>query len=181
MSGRTVAALGVVGGLLLSGALVWQSTEAAFTATTATPQNSWQTGSVVLSDDATSVAFDVTGLSAGQTGSRCITVTYDGSVVPADVRLYAADVVDGGLAGHLELAVREGTGGGFADCTGFVAGSGAATATVATFPTDFTTGWGTWAPATTGATRTYEIVYTVAAGAPQGASAGIAFVWEARG
>lgn len=182
MSGRGVAALGVTMGLTLSGAMVWQSTEAAFTATTATPTNSWQTGTVLLSDDATSVAFAVSDLAPGQSGSRCITVTYEGSVVPAEVRLYAADKVDDGLGGHLELEVHEGTGGGFGDCTGFVAASAVPyTATVAAFVTDFATGWGTWAPSATGASRTYKITYTVAASATQGSSVGVAFVWEARG
>src|SRR3954468_11817071 len=88
--------------LLASGGLVWQSSHSAFMATTATGSNSWTTATVTITNDQSgSVVFNVSGiipdgsrsaLSPGNTGgaytagssssggSRCIKVTYNGSV-----------------------------------------------------------------------------------------------------
>lgn len=175
--------LAVTLGLTLSGALVWQSTEAAFTATTATGQNTWQTGNVQIRHDAASVPFTAQNLVPGTTGTRCITVTYDGTVGPVDVRLYAQDATGGALGDHLTLTVWEGTGGN-ATCTGFTrAGndpiySGPMTTFATTSAGAGGVGW--WSPTLTGEARTYEISYTVGVNAPQSSSYGVSFVWEAR-
>jgi hypothetical protein len=88
---RTLLAAAVPVGLVLSAAVVWQSTAAAFTATTDNEGNTWQAGSVVLADSARgSKLFDTaTGdgaLHPGSTRSRCIRVDYTGSLT-ADIRL----------------------------------------------------------------------------------------------
>ena len=181
--GQSLMALAVAFGLTLSGALVWRTTDAAFTATTQTGQNTWQTGSVALRHDAVSVPFTVSNMTPGTTGKRCITVTYDGTVTPAYVRLYTANATDGGLGAHLGFTVWEGTG-GTADCTGFQRISdnpifqGTAGQLAAVTGWSANVGW--WNPTTTGETRTYEISYTLGVDAPQSSSYAVAFVWEAR-
>jgi hypothetical protein len=74
--------------ILVAGLLVWQGSNAAFTATTRNAGNNWATGSVVLSDDSLgAAAFRVTGVTPGQTGSKCLVVTSQ-STVPGEVRFY---------------------------------------------------------------------------------------------
>lgn len=181
--GTLLMALAVIVGLAVSGGLVWRSTEAAFTATTATGQNTWHTGTVVIRHDAVSVPFTAHDLTPGTTGKRCISVTYDGTVVPVDVRLYAADPTGGALGDHITLTVWEGAGGS-TSCTGFLpAGndpiySGGMTTFAAQSAGTGGVGW--WSPAATGEVRTYEFSYTVGADAPQSSSYGVSFVWEAR-
>src|SRR4051812_44560547 len=72
-------------GLIASGALVWNASYAAFTATTVNPGNSWSTGSVALSDSQGGSSSGATGtalwsgqtnLIPGSTGTKCIKVTY---------------------------------------------------------------------------------------------------------
>jgi hypothetical protein len=110
---RTVLAAAVPIGLVLSAAVVWQSTSAAFTATTDNPDNSWQAGSVVLGDsDGGAALFDTTNDSAlkpGSTGSRCIRVDYTGNL-PADIRLYVTTPAAGAttLDPYLVMSVEQG-------------------------------------------------------------------------
>jgi hypothetical protein len=110
---RSLLAAAVPVGLLISAAVVWQSTAAAFTATTDNAGNTWQAGSVVLGDsDGGSALFDSTAdgaLQPGSTRSRCIRVDYTGSL-PADVRLYVTTPAAGAttLDPYLVLSVEEG-------------------------------------------------------------------------
>jgi hypothetical protein len=108
--------------IALTGGLVWQSSYAAFTATTRNAGDSWSTGSVALSDDDKgAAAFDVTGMVPGQTGTKCIVVTSNTNV-PGEVRDYVQNVSSAtGLAEHIFFKVEAGTGGSFNDCTGFTA------------------------------------------------------------
>lgn len=184
--------LAVTAGIALSGALVWQSSYAAFTATTSNPGNSWTAGSIALADnDSGAALFTASGLVPGSTGSRCITVDYTGTVGAA-VKLYATPVpaAPTDLAPYLELTVEEGTG-GTPDCTGFtptstlygtVPGFDPAK-TLATFTTSHSAhsnGVSTWTP-TTAESRTFRIGYKLKDdNAAQGKRAEINFVWEAR-
>ncbi|SDC48606.1 hypothetical protein SAMN05660690_1619 [Geodermatophilus telluris] len=88
---RSVLAGAVPVGLVLSMALTWSSTHAAFSASTNNPGNSWQTGSVVLADnDSNTALFQSTvevGLVPGAAKSRCIRLDYTGDVT-ADIRMY---------------------------------------------------------------------------------------------
>lgn len=115
--------------MLASGALVWQASSAAFTATTVTGSNSWATGTVTITNDQSGVAvFDgLTGLkpeasatslilpgtgaytasSTASGGSACIKVTYTGSLA-SNIRLHGA-VTNAGLAQHLLFSVDTGT------------------------------------------------------------------------
>lgn len=155
-----------------SSALVWQSSRAAFTATTGNPSNSWTSGTVALANDQSGVAvFDaLTGLvpdssrsalsppaagayAAGSTssgGSACIKVTYSGSVT-ANVRLRATLGGAGlsTLGGKILLTVDM-VNAGLADaanpsCSAFPAGSAAvygAAGTTTHFIKDFPTTYG---------------------------------------
>ena len=107
--------------LLVAGLLVWQSSNAAFTARTQNVGNNWATGSVSLTDDDLGAAlFNVQGVVPGQTGTKCITVTSTSSV-PGVVKLYLARMGMNGLETYLYGSLETGSGGSFGSCTGFVA------------------------------------------------------------
>jgi len=182
----------VPAGLLVSAALVWQASYAAFSATTSSPTNNWSTGTVVLADDDSNTAmFTATALKPGSTASKCIAVTSSGSLA-STVKLYGTGkTATNSLDTHLDLVVEQGTGGTFAGgCTGFTVDAGAAntfTGTLAAFATaytNFSNGFGTFAP--TGAssqTKVYKVTYTLNASAPnsvQGSTASMGLTWEAQ-
>lgn len=179
----------VIVGVLASGVLVWQSSYAAFTATTSSDGNAWTAGQVQLSNSGGSTAmFNATGLVPGAVGERCLTVTYTG--VAADVRLYAQAAGATDLSPYLELTVDRGTGGDAA-CSGFTSSNllyGSAPAfdpalTLQTFSashTSWATGLTGWTPGGN-ATTTYRIRYKLKDdNAAQGKTTSVNFVWEAR-
>lgn len=186
-----VAAIPVA--LLASGLLVLHGSSAAFSGTTSNPGNAWTTGKVALTDDdggtdATSgtALFSATGLEPGSTGTRCIAVTSQ-STVPATLKLYATGVTTTkAVSTYLRLTIEQGTGGSFADCTGFTAASTDFTGTLAAFAakSDFSTGVGAYALAgTPPETRTYRVTYLLDSAAPNSTQDGTAsanLVWEAR-
>ncbi|MET1156421.1 hypothetical protein [Arthrobacter sp.] len=119
---RKIAAFSAVPlAILIAGGLVWQSSYAAFSATSRNSGSSWATGQVALTDDdAGRAAFSVTNLLPGQTGEKCLVVTSSANV-PGQVRTYVQNLskTSQGLEDHLKLTVDLGTGGSFNDCTGF--------------------------------------------------------------
>ncbi|MGI5164924.1 hypothetical protein ACQEU3_11275 [Spirillospora sp. CA-253888] len=177
--------LGIVVGILASGALIWQTSHAAFTASTENPGNNWKAGSVALSDDDSGAAmFDASGLKPGSTGTRCIKVDYNGDLA-ASVKLYGTSV-SGALGSYLDLQIEEGTGGGSADCAGFAASGTAYSGTLANFgatKTGHASGVGTFAPTASGQSRTYRFTYLLQPTTPdsaQGTSANATFTWTAQ-
>lgn len=189
-SGRrrtTVVALPLA--LLASSALVYQASNAAFTASTSNGSNTWSSGTVDLTDDdSSSVMFTATGLKPGSTGIKCINVTYSGTL-PGQVRLFVTSP-SGTLGAYLDLTIEEGTGatgGAGLSCSGFSAtstltGGGETLDSFSTASTDFGSGVSTWAP--TGSapeTRSYRVTYTLQDdNAAQNKSAAATFTWEAR-
>ena len=178
--------------LLVSGLLVSVSSYAAFSATTSNPGNSWTTGTLdLVDDDSGSAMFAVTGLQPGDTGSRCIRVTASGTT-PADVRLYAEDLVDSAtsdkLSDAITLQIVEGTGGSSGSCSGFAPAGPAifngTLGSLATSATDYATGLGSWQ--TTGSaprTVTYMFSYTLSSNAmisTQNTSVQLTFTWESQ-
>jgi predicted ribosomally synthesized peptide with SipW-like signal peptide len=140
-------------GLVASGA-----TWSAFNASTSNAGNSFNTGTVSIVDNSNSTAmFTVTNMRPGSPVSRCIKVTYTGSLGAA-VKLYGSNNA-GGLETYLSLGVTRGTSTGtFSDCTGFTADStnynglgngvlysGAMTSFPATQPTGIADPTATWA------------------------------------
>ncbi|MFN8052559.1 MAG: hypothetical protein U0Q22_14025 [Acidimicrobiales bacterium] len=169
-------------------AIVWQSSSAAFSATTSNAGNSWATGTVAVSDDDSAAAmFTVPSMLPGDTGSKCIKLTYTGTQ-NALVKLYQTAATGATLRPYIDVVITEGTGGTFASCTGFSSTSTIFTGTLDAFvtgKTDYTSGVGSATQMNTGATtRTYKIDWTFNAAAPnttQGQSSTVTFQWEARG
>jgi len=198
-STRTRALLGygaVPLAILLAGGLVWQSSHAAFTATTRSAGNSWSTGSVALTDDDRGVAaFSATNVVPGSTGTKCIVVTSTASV-PGEVRSYVANLSSSGatLGDRITFRLEPGTGGSFNDCTGFVPSGTAEPASpitaVAAARHDYATGGHAWATAgiAAGESRTYRGTWTfdttgltqAQIDALQGSSLSADLVWEFR-
>jgi hypothetical protein len=192
---RWMVAIAVPVGLVASGALVWQASFAAFSATTTNPNNTFSAGTVTLTDDhqPSTVLFNATALKPASTGTACIKVTYNGSLAAA-VKLYVkpGDLTTTGsaIAPYLTLAVDEGTGNN-ANCSDFVAGAndynptgaGDTTKTLADFAstkTNFATGVSAFAPSGSGQTKTYRVTYWVQDNnSAQGANSTATFTWEA--
>ena len=83
--------------LLASGAMVYQASNAAFTATTSTGNNSWTAGTVALTNSSSATAlFDATAegvFTPGTTTARCVLVTYSGTLAASGVKLYLQNTV----------------------------------------------------------------------------------------
>jgi hypothetical protein len=175
-----------IAAFLMVGALVVVGSRAAFTATTDNASNSWTSGTVVLTDDDSgSAMFNVTGMKPGSSSVKCITVTYSGSLTPADVKLYGT-VAGTGLATHLTTSIEIGTGGSFSSCTGFTADSTLYSGTLASFGSTYTnwaSGLANWSPASNPESRTFRFTTTLpsnASNTAQGLNASATFTWEAQ-
>jgi hypothetical protein len=187
--GWAVPVAGVAVGSVLCGTMVWRTSSALFSGTTGNASNSWATGSVSLTDDDSGTALFATGtdgnLTGGQTVTKCIKVTYGGSLTSGiGVKLYGT--ATGGLASYLTLTVDQGTGGAFGNCTGFsVTTAGIYSGTLSNFAstaTNYSSGVGSWAPSSTGATMVYRFTMVVSSSSSaQSTSATGSFTWEAQG
>lgn len=181
----TYIAVATLAGLVVSGGLVWQGSQAAFTAQTDNGVNNWNSGTVVLSDDDGGVAlFNVTGMAPGNTGTKCINVEYDGDVL-ADVELYVS-ASGGTLAPYVDLTVDAGTGATDSACAGFTPLAPVSTfsGTLASFTAthgSYANGFGTWAPSVPDSVRSYRFTYTLQDDDnAQAQSANVTLLWEAR-
>lgn len=104
---------------LLITSLVVSRSGAALSVENATATIAVESGSISLRDDDQGRSlFNATDLVPGRASEGCITITYDGTILPVDVRLIAE--VQGPLADYLDLRIDVGTGGGFDSCDGFV-------------------------------------------------------------
>jgi hypothetical protein len=215
---RLATKVTVIGALLASlgasAAAVWHASYSAFSATTSTGTNSWSTGNVTLTNDQSGTALfsssllapdptlsalspPATGaLSATSGGSRCIKVTYTGSLA-AKVQLYAsvAETVGpggSGLGPALLTTVDVGTdtaGTGVTDpsCSGFTSSSyiygasGTTTSFLAGFPATYSSGVGGWS-ATQNQSQWYRISWLLPSGTTntyQSSGVTATFTWEA--
>ncbi len=169
--------------LIGSSLLVWDASNAAFSAQTSNGVNNWAAASVAIGDDDADVAmFNATGLKPNNTGTHCIKVTYNGDT-SASVKLHGTTA--GTLGTYLSVTVEEGTGATFgAACTGFTPSATIYTGTLANFGTNhssFATGVGSFAPTTAGETKSYRFTYVVQDNAAaQGTTASATFTWESR-
>ncbi|GGK18366.1 hypothetical protein GCM10010124_08710 [Pilimelia terevasa] len=185
----------VVVGLVVSAALVWQSTQAAFTATTDNSDNAFGAGTVTLTDDdGGSALFTVPDLAPGDTGNACIEVTYGGSLAAA-VKLYTLNYsgVDGAADGvtlddNLDMRIQMGDAddtcalaNGWSDLAGAAPGTDIATMQGAR--TNHGNGYTAWSPTGAGnEVRAFRFTYTLDSGTPntaQGDDVEIDFRWEA--
>jgi hypothetical protein len=188
--GRRARRLGLAASALVavagSSLVVWQSAYATFADSAGPVAATAGTGTLTLGDDdAGSTLFAAADLEPGDTGTRCIRVTANGTS-PASVRLYGTGRSStAGLAAALTLTVRLGTGGTSASCNGFSSTATVYTGTLAGFTAEgFAAGLGTWTvPGRVAATRTYQLVWALPTSAPlsaEGGSAAVSFVWEAQ-
>ena len=110
---RGLLAVAVPVGLVLSLALTWSSTHAAFSARTGNAGNTWQAGSVVLGDnDSGAALFTSAGdgaLVPGSTRSRCIRIDYTGTLT-ANIRMYVGTPAAGPITldPYLVMSVERG-------------------------------------------------------------------------
>jgi predicted ribosomally synthesized peptide with SipW-like signal peptide len=115
---KTLLTLLLVGAI---GAVAGLGTYSAFSATTVNPGNSFAAGTVVISDnDANAAMYTITDAKPNDVVTRCIRVTYTGSL-PALVRLYTTTPVNA-FGQYVTLSIDKGTmpiGTAFPNCTGF--------------------------------------------------------------
>lgn len=182
--------------LLLVTGMVWQVSSATFTATTSNGTNSWDAGSVALSDsDAGSAMFTVSGIKPGETGTACIDVTYDGTLTGTDVTSVMVWATTGGTDGaasndgttlgdHLNMEVVRGS--TAEDCT---VGLGSITQTTVyandllnAFGGDFANAHDSgWNPGGTGESVPFYFTWTLPSSTgnnAQGDGATATFNWE---
>jgi predicted ribosomally synthesized peptide with SipW-like signal peptide len=113
----TLAAALVIG--LVAGGATWS----AFNSQTQNSANSFTTGTVTITDnDASAAMFTVPSIRPGVPVSKCIKVTYTGSL-SSGVKIYGAATAGTGLDQYLQMTVTRGTvsSGAFGDCTNFTA------------------------------------------------------------
>ena len=178
---------------LVAGGLVVRASAAAFSDSTDNTGNTFTAGDVVISDDdAASSMFAVTGMEPGETDTKCINVTYSGSM-DAEVRRYGAATAGDGLEDFLDVTVERSTdaaGGATADCTGFTEAGKSAVWTNASDGdlgaflsgnTDYASGADSWAVTGGGANdvASYKVIVTLQDdNGAQGLSSTVSFTWE---
>ena len=177
----TVRVVAFSAAMLLLTMLVVTRSQAAFTASTSNTGNGFTAGDLSLFDDDNGTAmFNATGMVPGATVTECITVTYDGDVTPAPVRLYGTGT--GGLAQYLDLTIEVGTGGSSATCSGFAPSGTIYSGTLSQFAatrTNFANGIAAFSATGTPSARTFRFTAVVQDDdAAQGLSANAGFTWE---
>jgi hypothetical protein len=176
-------------GLALSGALVWQASNAAFTASTSNGSNNWSASTQGLTNDSTGPMFSISNMTPGATGSKCLKVTSTGTV-PATVKLYTAlgSAVSNDVSPYINVTIQLGTGGTYASCSSFTSTATEYTGTLSAL-TSAATSYATGEPAgslvgTPPESLTYEITYTFSSSAPNSAQGGttpnVTFTWESQ-
>lgn len=170
--------------LMLVSALVITTSRAAFSDTTSNAGNNWAAGTVTITDDdGDSAMFSVSDMKPGQTETRCIEVTYEGSLVPADVSLYGTSGGTG-LDAYLDVDIDIGTGATFGDCGSFGKDADIFNGTLASFSgthSDFASGLLSWSPVATNEAKSYRFIVTLQDNnSAQGLDATATFTWEAQ-
>jgi hypothetical protein len=175
--------------VLLAGLMVWQGSNAAFSADTRNTGNSWETGAVGISDDDGGAAmFQIQNVVPMASGSKCIAVTAS-TTVASTIKFYVGDLAADGLEPYVKVTVAQGTGGSFGGgCGAFTADQTEASQSLAAIEADHSS-WATailpWTTAV-GATKTYKIDWVFDTStltqtqidALQGRAASINFEWE---
>lgn len=173
--------------LSIEGLLVVQASRAGLWDTTTNSAHSFPAVDLV-DDDTGSALFSITNMVPGQSVTKCIVVTYNGTVAdPAAVKLYSGGDTDTGTLGdYLNVTIEEGTGGSFSSCSGFTPENIILKAvTFSTFTTtniNYSTGAGAWDPTATPESKTYKVTVQLDPSTPnmeQGKSVSpLLFTWE---
>ncbi len=115
----TARAFAAAAAALLISTLVVARSDAALITEGTGNANSFAAGTIALSDDDQGRSlFDLADMAPGRPKAQCITVGYQGSILPVDVSMLAE--AQGELAEFLTMTVEQGTGGSFESCEGFV-------------------------------------------------------------
>jgi hypothetical protein len=112
---RALRAATPIAALLIAALLVWQGSNAAFSASTNNTNDAWATGSMTLANNGggttfsgtTAALFTESNLKPGSTGVKCITVESGGSLA-GSLRLYRGTVSGtngAALAGFVDLTI----------------------------------------------------------------------------
>jgi hypothetical protein len=193
---RALRAATPLAALLIAALLIWQGSNAAFSATTDNSNDAWATGSLALTNNGggttysgtTAALFTEANLKPGDTGAKCITVQ-SGGTLPGSLKLYRGTVSgtnSAALAAVLDVTVDAVAVGAStnvqANCTGYTGGSAGAVfnGTLNAMPSTYAAAAGT---AVAGGTQrvVYRIGWTVNSGAGnsvQSSSAQANLIWE---
>jgi hypothetical protein len=194
---RALRATTPLAALLVAALLIWQGSNAAFSATTDNTADTWTTGNLILTNNggtatfapSTGALFNELNRKPGDTSFKCITVNSGGSL-PGSLRLYRGAVGGTGnfatLAGWLNITVDAQVGTAAtnvqANCTGYTGGTGGAifNGTLNSMPTTYA---GATGVAMVGGTErvVYRIGWTINSAADntvQSSSAVANFNWE---
>lgn len=192
---RALRAITPLAALLVATLMIWQGSNAAFSATTDNTNDAWATGTLDLTNNGggttfsgtTSALFTESNLKPGDTGTKCITVHSAGSLA-GNLRLYRGAIsgTNGtALAGQINLVISAaGVAAATnvqANCTGFPGSStNVYTGTLNGMPTTYAGATGM--AVATGAQRVaYRIVWTVNSAADntvQGSTSQANLNWE---
>jgi hypothetical protein len=179
----------VVGGL---SALVGLGTYSAFTATTTNAGNNISSGSVnIQQHTGATTLYNVTNQKPGDSTTKCVRVTYSGSITASAVKLYVSSGITNGTNYNLEIDRGSGmtTLDGTDSCTGFTQSSVAYNGALGSLGTTYATGVDGKAAAATWATSDaidYRFIITQNDDATPNAhtsalsSGSHTFTWEAR-
>jgi len=166
--------------------LAFQSTGAAFSATTENAGDAFTAGTVTLSDnDSGTAMFPALNMEPNDPAVGCIEVTYSGSLDP-EIRTYGAITTGDGLDAYLDLTIERGTG----TCAAFVADAAVWTngtdGDLGVFlgaVTNYATGVDNWQPTGGGADDVVPYRFTITLQdnpLAQAKSVTVTFTWEAQ-
>jgi hypothetical protein len=181
-------------GLMLSGALVWHASQAAFVGRTTSSGTSWTAGTVGLTNDSGGQPlFNFTNIAPGDSGTRCIVITSQ-ATLPSQVKLYTstANPPANDISSYIDVTIEHGSGSSFnanPACNGFTAAGAAdysgTLENLTTTRTNYANGIGPWS--LTGnppESITYRITWTFRATSPDstqgGSTPNVNFTWEAQ-
>jgi hypothetical protein len=193
---RAVRAVSPFAALLVAALLIWQGSNAAFSATTDNTNDAWATGNLALTNNGggtvysgtTAALFTESNLKPGDTGAKCITVQSSGSL-PGSLKLYRGAITgtnSAALSAVLDVtvdavAVAAATN-VQANCTGYTGGTSGVVfnGTLSGMPSTYAAAAGT---AVAGGTQrvVYRIGWTIntsAGNSVQSSSAQANLTWE---
>ena len=111
-------ALAAATSALLVATLVITRSDQALTAEGTASSSSVASGTIAVTDDDQGQSlFDLSAMAPGRPEVQCLTILYDGSIVPVELTLRAEAA--GALAPFLRVTVEAGSGGAFGSCAGF--------------------------------------------------------------
>ena len=196
---RTTWVVSVVLAFALVSILVYRGSYAALSATTTNPGNTWSAFGITLTDNRNGTAlFTSSDMLPGDSESKCILVTYEGSTPPDAVRLYVTDVTGtdsvsgtGELTDELDVSIHsDADSDGATDCSTFDSTDEVQAATaLSTMPTGYAGGVELDPAASTdwtpddGESRAFKVTVSLPIDAAldvQGDSASATFTWEAQ-